>query len=193
MGFVMAGPAIIYDYAPFNLPPEILRAIGLVVASASHSEHILNMAVGGALGLEQHYAIALTVHMPISLKVSALKSAAEFRLESDDLDQLDLLLVDLDKAFGIRNKYAHHTFAVHPETGAVYRQAESARIRLEIELVLLTVNQIESDAAFVYKAGIALMEFLILKRLLPAFVPTPINRDHKSPAARKQRRRQKKV
>jgi hypothetical protein len=193
MGVGMARPAIIYDYNPFNLPSEILRAIGLVIASASQTEHVLNMALGGTLGLQQHYATALTIHMPIALKASALKSAAEFRLDVDDLDALDLLLVEVDKAFGIRNHYAHHSFLVHPSNGEVYRQSESARVRLEMELVLLTVSQIESEAGFIYKAGMDLMQFLILKNLLPILVSEPLDRDHKSPAARKKRRREKEV
>jgi hypothetical protein len=187
----MPQPVVIYDYDPFNLPPEILRAIGLVIACASQSEHILNMAVGGSLGLEDHYTIALTVHMPIGLKIGVLKSAAEFRLEVTALDELDLLLVEMDKAFGVRNKYAHHSFARNPETGAIYRQSEIARVRLEIESILLSVDQIEGDALFVYKAGMELVKFLLAHDLMPRPITGDLARDHKSPAARKRRRAKK--
>jgi len=45
-------PLIIYDYDPRNLPQEAQAAIGLSVACAAQTEHCVEMAIGGCLGLD---------------------------------------------------------------------------------------------------------------------------------------------
>jgi hypothetical protein len=185
----MNEPMIIYDYDPFNLPPGILEAIGLAVTSAAQSESVLDMAIGGCLGIESPQTLALTTHMAIPLKFSVLKSVAEFKLEVDDLDALDMLLADLNTAFGKRNKYAHDSWCRHPTNGKVLRQTQEARIRLEMDLKVATVDEIKTDAKFIYDAGMALIVFLGDRDLLPAHSKTSPVREHKSPAARKKRRK----
>lgn len=187
----MTGPKIVYDFTPHNLPPEILQAIGLVVASGSQTEACLDMAVGGALGIESHLTIALTAHMSLPLKISVLKSAAEFRLEVDELDELDVILEALNRAAGIRNSYAHDGWYTHPVTKEVYRVKENARVRLEVESVKVSVHGIKADAQTVYKAGMALTTFVANNNLFPPHPASVPSREHKSPAARKRRRKER--
>lgn len=184
----MSEPQIIYDYDPNNLPDDYLRAIGRAIASASQTEHILNTAVGGILGIQSHLTIVAATHMSIPLKMSILKSAAEFRLEVDDLDELDQILEKVQVAMGSRNKYAHDSWCQHPTTGQVYRQKENARVRLEMDLIQVSIDQIEHEAAVIYDTGLLLLAFLDTRGLLPSHPEALSPRDHKSPAARKRRR-----
>jgi hypothetical protein len=182
-------PKIIFDFDPRNLPPEILQAIGLAIACGAQTEACLDMAVGGALGIESHLTLALTAHMSLPLKISVLKSAAEFRLEVDELDELDRLLEDINQAAGRRNGYAHDGWYTHPVTKEVFREKKNSRSRLEVESIKVSVDEIKADALTIYDAGMALMTFLDDNDLFP---PHPIGglapREHKSPAARKRRR-----
>jgi hypothetical protein len=52
----------------------------------------------------------------------------------------------------------------------------------------MTVDQVKSDAAFIYQAGMNLMSFLGHRGLLPSFPTEPRAREHKSKTARKIRR-----
>lgn len=184
----MTESKVIFDFTPHNLPPEILQAIGLAIACGAQTEAVLSMAVGGALGLESDYTLALTAHMSLPLKISVLKSAAEFRLEVDQLDQLDVLLETINQAAGRRNGYAHDSWYTHPVTKQVHRVKENARVRLEIKTIPVSVKEIITDADFIYEAGTALTVFIDENNLFPSHPKTHRPRGHKSPAARKKRR-----
>lgn len=186
----MKDPETIYDYDPRNLPTELLTAIGLAITSGSQTESILNMAVGGTLGLDSALTIAVTVHMPIPLKISVLKSAAEFRLEVSQLDELDRILDQLKSAIDKRNGFAHDNWMRDKKTGVIFRQKETSRVRLDVKSVPSTVDEIRVEAGEIYGAGMALMTFLYLNGLLPPIPETHVPREHKSPSARKRLRKE---
>lgn len=179
-----------YDFDPRNLPHDLHAAIGLVIANASQTESVLEMAIAGCCGVDIEYGAAITTHMTIPLKFSILRSVAEIKIDDlDDLDELDKLLADIDAAFAKRNTIAHCGWCRDPETGAVFMYKEMARTRLEAELIPVAIEDIKDNATLIYDAGIALMNFLIKRKLLaptPPFRP----RGHKSKSARKQRRDQ---
>lgn len=185
----MTKPKLILDFTPHNLPPEVLHAIGLAMVCGAQTENTLDAAVGGVLGLESDYTIAATAHMSMPLKISIIKSAAELRLEVDALDELDSILDTIDTAAAKRNTYAHDTWYVHPETGQVCRVKETSRVRLEVKAIPVTVEDIKADAEAIYNAGLGLVLFLDKYSLFPPHPPAPRQREHKSPAARKLRRK----
>ena len=181
-----------YDFDPRNLPQDLLAAIGLAITCASQTESVLEMAIGGCLGLDSEYTLAASTHMTLPLKFSVLRSAAEIRIDSlDDLDQLDILLDNIDRALGKRHNLAHDGWCRDPHTSTLFRTKYVARTRLQGDLIPVTVDSVREDAKAIYDAGMALMTFLAIRHLMPPIPAQPRPREHKSKAARKKRREQK--
>jgi hypothetical protein len=178
-----------YDFNPYNLPPDLLTAIGLALANAAQTEAIVSQAIAGCLGIDAEYGGALTTHMQMPLRFSILRSVAEIRIDNlDDLDELDLLIEQIDVAFQKRNVIAHNTWCRDPETNETFIVKEIARTRYEMDLIPMSTDQVEGDALFIYEAGMKLQKFLGSVGLLPPLPPHSRPRAHKSKAARKKRR-----
>ena len=178
-----------FDWNPYNLPQDLLEAIGQVTACFAQSEQTLSDAVAGCAGLDFEYGKALTTHMPMPLRFSALRSVAEIHIDDlDALDELDELLDQFDLAIQKRNAVAHNSWCRDPETNELFTLKETARTRLEADLLPMTVDHVKSDALFIYEVGMKLFVFLRNHRLLPSIPDTPRARQHKSKAARKKRR-----
>ena len=134
--------------------------------------------------------MAVTTHMPVPLKFSILRSAAEIRLSDlDALDELDNLLDTLKSALEKRNDAAYSSYCRHP-SGSVHRVEETARVRLEAQYVPTTIKSVQEDARAIHQAALALMTFLMRHGLLPLIPMKARPRGHKSKAARKQRKAQ---
>lgn len=179
-----------YDSDPRNLPQDVLAAIGLVTAASAQTESIVELGIGGCLGVDAEYSMAVTTHMSAPLRDHVLRAAAEIRIDNpDDLDELDGLLDAINDAFGRRNRYVHHCWCIHAATKAVFTNKIVARGSLDVELVPVTVDQIKGDAALIYDAGMALMAFLMKRKLCASYPPANRPRAHKTKAARKKRRK----
>jgi hypothetical protein len=178
----------VHDFDPRNLPPELLAAIGLAIASAAQTETVIDAAIAGCAGVDAEYGAAIATHMAMPLKLSVLRSVAEIRIDDlDALDELDNHLDRVEAAFKKRNDIAHHQWYRDNRTGEPHTVKQTARARLNVDLVPMTIDQVKSDALLVYQAGMDLMTFLMLQNLLPA-MPSGKPRGHKSRSARKQRR-----
>jgi hypothetical protein len=185
----MADPET-YDFNPYNLPRELKEAIGLVLSSASQTENVLNMMIGGCLGIDAEYSMALTAHMTLPLKMSVLRSVAEIRIDDlDDLDELDALLDQIDQALQKRHQYAHYGWCRSQTSGEIFIAKTVARTRLEGGLVRIECDAVLADAAMIYGSGMNLMKFMLDRDLSPPFPTQPRPRGHKSKAARKRRRK----
>jgi hypothetical protein len=185
----MSGTFKEYDFDPRNLPQKLLAAIGLMTASAAQTENCVDTAIAGCLGIDVEYGQAVTTHMTAPLRDSVLRSAAEIRIDDlDALDELDALLDTINEAFKKRNAVVHHAWCRDPETNAVFTVKETARTRVETDLLPMSVDSVERDALFVYQAGMDLYSFLMRHSLFPPFQPADRFRGHKSKAARKKRR-----
>jgi len=179
-----------FDFDPHNFPGNIHRAIGLAVTCGAQTESVIAMAIAGCLGLDVEYGAAVTTHMTLPLKFSVLRSAAEIRIDSlDDLDTLDLLLDEVDKALGKRHIWAHANLCKDQDTGELFLIKQVARSRLEGDRVPVSAASIRADAETIYKAGMDLMAFITERGLLPALITPPRPRGHKAKAARKRRRK----
>jgi len=180
-----------FDYDPHNLPRSLLEAIGLAIACGAQTEMAISMAIGGCLGLDVGYTAAATTHMTLPLKFSVLRSAAEIRIDDlDDLDTLDELLDAADKALGKRHEIAHARWCRDPDNGALFREKQVARTRVEAERIPITAYAIKADAEVIYQAGMDLVSFLAQRDLMPPIPAQILPRAHKSKAARKKRRKQ---
>jgi hypothetical protein len=185
----MREPTDVYDFEPQNLPQELLAAVGLMTASAAQTESIVEAAIQGCLGVDFEYGMAVTTHMAMPQKFSALKSSAEIRIDDlDTLDELDDIIAELEKAFDLRNSVVHHTWCRDQKTDEIFIVKTSARKSVKMDLVPLTIDDVKRDALIVYTVGMKLMTFLIRNNLLPPIPETPRPRDHKSASARKKRR-----
>jgi len=187
----MAGPIEPFelDFNPFSLPLTFLRAIGLVTAATGQTENEVEQLIAGCLGVDFEYGMAVTLHMAMPQRFNAARAAAEIKLDDlDALDELDELLDRVEKAFEGRNSVVHHQWAFEPATGRVFLVKQSARRRVESDVVEMTVTEINKIASEMYDAGTALHAFAKKHGLLPAFPPGPRPRHHKSRAARKIRR-----
>jgi hypothetical protein len=138
LGFFAMEPSIVFDYDPFNLPQDILLAIGLVSACSAQTESVIQMGIGGCLGIDSDYSLAVTTHMNAPLRDHVLRAAAELRIDDlDDLDELDRLLNEIGVGFAKRNNYLHNGLCQHPTNGRVYLASIVARGSLDASLARL--------------------------------------------------------
>jgi hypothetical protein len=183
-------PSVIFDYTPHKLPQDILGAIGLISTSSAQAEAVIEMGIGGCLGIESDYSMAVTTHMNAPLRGNVLRSVAELKMDDlDDLDELDRLLDEINLGFTKRNKYVHNSLCRHPTTGNVYIQSIEARGSVDASLTPISATEIMADANFIYDAGMNLMTFLSVRDLLPPIPPVRRERSHKTKTARKKRRK----
>jgi hypothetical protein len=179
-----------YDFNPNTLPRDLLEAIGLMTATAAATEYTVEEAIAGCLGVDFEYGKAVTTHMAMPLRFSALRAAAEIRIDDlDALDELDELLIQIEDAFTRRNAIVHHSWCRDPMTDATFIVKETARVRVQSDLIPMSVDQVKADALFMYEADLALNRFLMAHGLLPSFPPLTRTRGHKSKAARAARRK----
>lgn len=185
-------PSKVYDFDPRNLPQELLAAIGLMTTNAAQTENVVEMAIHCFLDIDLEYGQAVTTHMAMPLRFSALRASAEIRIDDlDALDELDSVLERLETAFDKRNAIVHHCWCRDPETGETFTVKDTARTRVETSLIPMTVDHVKREALFVYDAGMALMTFLIAHGFRQKLPPLDRFRGHKSKAARKKRRETK--
>lgn len=185
----MREPIKEYDFTPHNLPQELLSAIGLMTACAAQTESIVESALHGCLGIDFEYGMAITTHMAMPQRFSALRASAEIRIDDLDLlDELDDIIAKLEKAFELRNAVVHHTWCRDQTTNDVFSVKSSARKSVRMDLIPLAISDVKRDALIVYEIGLHLMAFLKRNNLLPAIPDAPRPRQHKSASARKKRR-----
>ena len=189
--FAMAEPQSPFelDFNPYNLPPGFLKAIGLVTAATGQTENEIEGLIAGCLGIDFEYGMAVTLRMAMPQRFSVASAAAEIRLDDlDALDALDDLLDRMEKAFERRNSVVHNQWSFEPKTGRVFLVKQSARKRIESDVIEMSLKEVNEIAQEMYDVGMALHVFSKKHGLLPAFPPGPRPRDHKSRAARKKRR-----
>lgn len=183
-------PTPVYEFDPRKLPQGIRAAIGFATACAAQTESIVEMAISGCLGIDEEYGAATVTHMTAPLRDNVLRAVAEIRLDDlDALDELDELLDTIKAAQAKRNDIVHHGYC-KDGTGKVYRVEQTARASVNMSLIPLTASGIEEDGIFIYEAGMALLDFLINRSLLPPEIPQGRSRFHKLKAARKKRRKE---
>jgi hypothetical protein len=182
--------AVLYDFDPHNLPPEMLRAIGLAVAAAAQTESVVQEFIGALLRIDNIQTRALTAQMSAVLKDHIARSLAE--LEAPDLvelDEIDELLDRVGRANELRNVIVHNAFMRDPSTGQVFSHRERARGSLQIKLAHLTVEDLERDAGEIYEAGMELMRFMISRGIGPSERNSPLRQaPDRRPKARAERR-----
>ena len=72
--------------------------------------------------------------MTLPLKFDVLKSVAEIRLTNPtDLDSLDTLLANIDKALGKRHSVAHDGWCRNPHTNETFRSHIRARGSVQVK------------------------------------------------------------
>lgn len=175
------------DYDPRNIPPEFLRAIGLVAACQAQTDHIVEMAIIGCLGVQSQYGLSVTTHMNGPQRDHLLRAVAEIRIDNlDALDELDRILDAIKTTAKKRHSAVHNQWGISPSEDKVYTSKITARGSLQAETIPITVKEIEEDALAIYGAGIRLIEFLMANKLIPSVGPHA-SRAHKSKAARKKR------
>jgi hypothetical protein len=186
----MASEPIIYDFDARNLPSEYLRAIGLVIASASQTETVLQDFIGGLLQIDNIETKALTVHMSVPLKGDIIRALVELSAPSaEEVDKVDDLLDAVCDALQKRNNVAHNAFLIHPDTREILGWREKARGQLVGTLTPISAKEIEDDAASIYKAGMELFEFMLARGIAPDFREGPLRENLKrTQKARAERR-----
>ena len=154
-------PEVIYDFDPHNLPPEMLRAIGLIVMASAQTESIVGHFISSMLGADAAESIALTAHMSNPLKEQVARALIELlAADAETVDAVDDLLDNIQAAYEKRNTIVHNRAVRHPDTNEIFSLRESARGSTRMKLTPITVQEIEEAAASLYEAGIALERFI---------------------------------
>jgi hypothetical protein len=181
---------IIYDFDPNNLPAEYLAAIGLVVASASQTDHVMREFIGSYLGVDMAESLALGAHISTRMKDDIIRALVELNAEcASDVDELDDILDRVREATEHRNAVAHNAFARHPETGQVFSLRERARGSLQVDLRPIEVAELTEIATELYGSGLALVEYMMARGIEPRDrerpLHEPLNRGKKARQARR--------
>lgn len=175
----------VFDFEPANLPQDFLAALGLMSASASITDGVVEMAIVGMLGLDGEQGWAVTAHMPAPLRANVLKSAAEIRFSDPRiLDELDVLLEAIKKATEARNEIIHGSWCRVPSTGQVMLVQQKARTHVEVSANPMTVDEVKLKATALYDAGMNLMQFIMAIGAVPD-LPGDRPRGINTPKARK--------
>lgn len=182
--------SVVYDFDPNNLPPDMLRAIGLVVAAAAQTEYVVQDFIGALLRIDNIQTRALTAQMSALLKDQVARSLAELEApDIDELDAIDDLLDRVVRANELRNVIVHNAFMRDPTTGQVFSHRERARGSLQIQLAELSAQALERDATEIYEAGMELMRFMISRGIGPSERRPPLRQaPDRRPKARAARR-----
>ena len=183
---------IIYDFDPNHLPAEYLAAIGLVVASASQTDHVMRDFIGSYLGIDLAETIALGAHMSTPMKDDIVRALIELNApHASEVDDLDDILDRIRDATARRNSVAHNAFAMHPETRQIFTMRERARGSLQVEFTPIEVAELNEIAYEVYSAGMALQEYMTQRGIEPRLREKPIHEPlNRKRTARKTRREQ---
>ncbi len=181
---------VIYDFNPNNLPPEYLRAVGLVAMASAQTEHVIEEFIGALIGSDNVETLALATHMSGPLKDHVARALIELNATTASVvDAVDDLLDEIEAALKKRNIIVRSPLIRHPDTGAVLSYRLKARGSLQLGLVPISVAEIEQDAALIYEAGMALLQFMIFRGLMPPTrqhaIREPLDRSKKARAARK--------
>lgn len=180
----------VLDFTPTNLPRDILAAIGLMSAAASSTDGVIEMAIAGMLGIDGEQGYAVTAHMSAPLRVSVLKSAAEIALtDAAALDELDDILLAINKAVEARNAFVHGSWCVRPSDGMVFLGQQKARTHVVVGSRPVSVDEIDGKALTFYKVGMDLMQFIIDMEKVPALPSEVRPRGVNTPKARKAARK----
>ena len=179
----------IYDFNPNNIPDEHLRAIGLVIACASQTEEIMRSFIGALLGIDNIETIALGAHMSLPMKDDIIRALVELNAPSASaVDEIDDILDRIKDTLQLRNAVAHNAFAIHPDNHEIYSLRERARGSLQVEFKPVRSEELLEAADQIYRAGMALQEYMIKTGLGPLVrakqLREPLNRGKK---AREQR------
>ncbi len=181
----------VLDFEPEHLPHDFLAALGLMSASASHTDGIVEMAIAGMLGIDGEQGYAVTAHMSAPLRVSVLKAAAEIRFDNPKiLDELDVIIDEITNAAGARNDMIHGAWCLKRSTNEVILVKQEARTHVNVTSRPMTVDEVKLKSRALYEAGINLMRFILAVDVLPA-LPRERVRGANYPKARKAARKKK--
>ena len=180
----------VYDFNPNNLPADYLKAIGLVIACASQTEEIMRNFMGVLLGVDNIETIALGTHMSLPMKDDIIRAVLELNAPSASaVDEVDDILDGIREAMQLRNIVAHNEFAIHPDNGGIYSLRTTARGSLQAEFKPVTAQELLDTAEQIYRAGMALQEYMMKSGLGPRFregpLREPLNRGRKARQARR--------
>lgn len=183
---------IVYDFNPNNLPPDFLRAVGLVIACASQTEEIMRNFMGIVLGVDNIETEALGTHMSFPMKNDIIRSILELNAPSASfVDEVDDILDEIRDAMQMRNVVAHNEFAIHPGTNEIFSLRIKARGSLQSEFKRVTTEELLGTADHIYRAGMALQDFMLKNHLGPRFrerpLRDPLNRGRKARQARREK------
>lgn len=181
---------VIYDFNPNNLPPDLLRAVGLVVAASAQTESIVQELIGALLGIDNIQTRALTAHLSAPLRDHIVRSLAELTAPSvSELDAIDDLMDRANRAAEKRNVIVHNAFTRDPRSGEIMSWREKARGSLEISLSPVSVEEMERTADEIYEVGMDVMRFMVNRGLGPTERTKPLfERIDRRPKARAGRR-----
>jgi hypothetical protein len=156
----------VFDFDPHNLPPDILAALGLVIACSVQTENIVEDVIAGLFDLEIVPAKILTTNMNMQVRASALRTAAERRWgDTNTYNVFEKAVTRVEKAVGERNRLAHLTWQRDPDTGDVYTSKVKARTGLRVHMDKITADSIRAIAEEVYHAGLDLMSTARLAKI----------------------------
>lgn len=190
MADTSASEPIIYDFDPRNLPPEILRAVGLVTTAAAQTESTLQDLIGALLGIDLAQTMAVTAQLSGAMKDQIARALIELCApDTATVDELDELLDRVNAAMEKRNALAHSVLARNPETGEVFTYKESSRGAVKLRFTPVLAPKIEADAAEIYEVGMEVMRFITSRGLGPRAPDRPTREPLKRGKAARESRR----
>ncbi|MCP9626300.1 hypothetical protein NML43_04260 [Rhodopseudomonas palustris] len=170
-----------YNFDPHAIPADLLAAIGEVAVASAHTEYVVELAIRGCGRGDITASKGMTARAATRSFESALNSLAASATVDADRDRLGELLQQISYGFERAAIYIHNSVCLDPQTGECLIATRGARGELSGELIPVTAAEIRAEADFIYQGGIALLAFLMQKKLLPT-----LRRSARSPAQKGQ-------
>ncbi|WP_420134034.1 hypothetical protein [Rhodopseudomonas sp.] len=156
-----------YNFDPHAIPADVLAAIGEIAVAAAHTEYVVELAIRGCGRGDATTGRGVTTRAATRSLEDALSRLGESPIADDDRDHLGELLDQISYGFERAVIYIHNSICLDPETGECLIATRGARGELSGELIPVTAAEIRAEADYIYQGGIALLAFLMQKKLLP--------------------------
>jgi hypothetical protein len=157
-----------YNFDPRAIPADRLAASGEVAVASAHTESVVAVAIRGCAGADVATAKAATAARSMRRLEEVLRSLDLRLFGGENRERLGELLNQIGEGFERGATYIHNSVCLDSETGEYLIAKRSMCGALSGELVPVTVAEVREEAKVIYQAGIALLAFLMQKKLLPS-------------------------
>ena len=161
------------NFDGWPIPNEYLIEVGRVASLWASLENVLNICIGKLSGFDDIYdpkAFILITHSSFPQRLNILSTLCEqIAQDLPSLKQYKKVVEKLRRAQKARNKYAHNSFSLNPDTGKMEMPIGSARGSLKVKIEVVTIPDIRRASIAIDEAQCALYSLVLKVNIQPVW------------------------